>query len=186
MPGQTQDAYVFIPSGTDETMTKLEALQASHDVRYATKVLSGAYGSVAFIEADADEHVLTTLESKLTNVRNAVNPGTSVGVAIAIGPRAPTRWSEKKMIGAYVRIRAQRGWAQTVFNTLNNADEFKDSDQYGSALSVGDWDVLIEVDADSLAEVGALIERINREDGVVSTDSAIVLNPPTPPNPLAA
>ena len=186
MPGQTQDAYVFIPSGTDETMTKLEDLRTSHDVRYATRVLSGAYGSVAFIEADADEQVLTTLESKLTNVRNAVNPGTSVGVAIATGPRAPTRWSEKAPVGAYVRIRTQPGWAHTVFDALNGDDAFKDSDQYGSALIVGDWDVLIEVDANTLAEVGTLIERINREPGVLSTDSAIVINPPNPPDPFAA
>jgi hypothetical protein len=186
MPGPKQDAYVFIPSGTDDTLMKLDALHDSFDVRYATRVLSGAFGSVAFIEVEADENVLTTLESKLTKVRNAVNPGTSVGVAIATGPRAPTRWSDKKPVGAYVRIRTQPGRAHAVFDALNGASEFKGSEQYGSALIVGDWDVLIEVDADSLAEVGALIERINREDGVLSTDSAIVINPPTPPDPHAA
>ncbi len=41
---------------------------------------------------------------------------------------------------------------------------------------VGDWDVLVEVDADDLDALGAMIEDINGVDGIVSTDSAIVLN----------
>ena len=179
MSSETQDAYVFVPSGSDETMTKLKDLWSQGYVRYATRVLSGGFGAVAFLEAEAGAEALETLRSKLTAVRNKVNPGTSVGVAFAVGPRAPTRWSDKKAVGAYVRIRAERGMARAVFDQLN--DRFGDSDQYGSALVVGDWDVLLEVDADTFDDLGPMIEAINGVDGIVSTDSALVLNDATEP-----
>ncbi|MGZ6312453.1 MAG: hypothetical protein ACXWO7_03240, partial [Candidatus Limnocylindrales bacterium] len=91
---EMQDAYVFVPSGSHETMDKLKYLWWKGDIRYAARVLSGAYGSVAFVEATPDD--LGELREKLTRVRDAVNPGTSVGVALKVGRQSPTRWSTKK------------------------------------------------------------------------------------------
>ena len=64
----------------------------------------------------------------------------------------------------------------TVFDRLN---DFQGDDQFGSAVVAGDWDILVEVDADSLEALGAQIVRINGTAGVLSTDSAIVLNDTT-------
>jgi hypothetical protein len=178
MAGETRDAYVFVPSGTEDTLGKLKKLWGADGVRYATRVLSGAFGSVAFLEAPLyngdDVATLGDLRTKLTAVRNEVNPGTSVGIAYQTGIKAPTRWSDKKPIGAYVRIRTQAGVAGEVFAALNTM--FDGNDQYGSALVIGDFDVLVEVDADTLDELGTMILAINGTAGVVSTDSAIVLN----------
>jgi hypothetical protein len=181
MPGQTLDAYVFVPSGSEDTMDKLKALWDAHQVRYATRVLSGAFGAVAFVEAEANEDdelaTLHDLKGKLTAVRNAVNPGTSVGVAITTGTRAPTRWSDKLPVGAYTRIRTAPGRARAVFDQLN--DDFQGNDQFGSALVAGDFDLLVEVDAETLEDLGPMIEQINGVTGIVWTDSAIVLNDTT-------
>lgn len=184
MQGETLDAYVFVPSGSEDTMDKLKRLWADGDVRYANRVLSGAYGAVAFIEVavrgEDDVATLGDLKAKLTAVRNQVNPGTSVGVAIKVGTRAPSRWSKKAPVGAYTRIRTERGKAREVFEALNA--RFAGNDQYGSALVAGDFDVFIEVDADTVDELGPMIEEINGVGGIISTDSAIVLNDPYEPD----
>jgi hypothetical protein len=183
MQGETLDAYVFVPSGSEGTMDKLKDLWTGGYVRYANRVLSGAYGAVAFIEAsgrgEGDLAALDDLKAKLTAVRNQVNPGTSVGVAITVGTRAPSRWSDKAPVGAYTRIRTEHGMARAVFDVLN--DMFAGNDQYGSALVAGDFDVLIEVDADDFDALGAMIEAINGVGGIISTDSALVINDRTEP-----
>jgi hypothetical protein len=181
MSNETLDAYVFVPSGSEATMDKLKTLWGAGRVRYAARVLSGEFGSVAFVEVATEGRdqlaSLTDLREKLTVIRDAVNPGTSVGLAVVKGPKAPTRWSEKRPIGAYVRIRTEPGQAMTVFGRLN--DDFQGDDQFGSAVVAGDWDILVEVDADSLEALGDQIVRINGTAGVLSTDSAIVLNDTT-------
>ena len=98
-----QDAYVFVPSGSEDTMDKLRGLWREKVVRYAIRVLSGGFGAVAFLEAPKGDDGLVELRGKITRVRDEVNPGTSVGIALRIGPYAPTRWSRKLKIGAYVR-----------------------------------------------------------------------------------
>lgn len=176
MSDKTLDAYVFVPSGSQETMNKLYDLWTAHQIRYATRVLSGEFGSVAFVEVETEGkdplEWLAELERKLTAVRDQVNPGTSVGVALKQGPRAPTRWSEKLPFGAYVRIRTAPGKAQEVFDRL---DHDFGGDQFGSAMVAGDWDIMVEVDAESLEVLSDRIVNINAVPNVLSTDSALVL-----------
>jgi DNA-binding Lrp family transcriptional regulator len=167
-----QDAYVFVPSGSEDTMEKLKDLWSGGQVRYATRVLSGGFGAVAFVEAALGDDGLTELREKLTRIRDAVNPGTSVGVALKIGPRAPTRWSQKLKVGAYVRIRTEHGRAGDVFDAVEHLPGY-----YGSALVLGDWDVMLELGANSFEEMKRLLlEQVNPIAGVEWTDSAIVLN----------
>ncbi|OGN85685.1 MAG: hypothetical protein A2X23_13675 [Chloroflexi bacterium GWC2_73_18] len=169
-----QDAYVFVPSGSSKTLDDLKALWKEGIVRYATRVLSGAFGAVAFVEAPIGDEALYELRDKLTAVRDRVNPGTSVGLALQIGPMAPSRWSEKKKVGAYVRIRAQNGMALAVFDAVNSLPA---GVYFGSALVLGDWDVLLELGADSLEEMKRqLIEQVHPIPGVLWTDSAVVIN----------
>jgi len=173
-----QDAYVFVPSGSEDTMAKLKDLWRGGQVRYATRVLSGGLGAVAFLEAANGDDGLADLREKLTAVRDAVNPGTSVGVALKVGPRAPTRWSAKLKIGAYVRIRTEHGQAGDVFDAVERLPGY-----YGSALVLGDWDILLELGANSFEEMkGLLLEQVNPIPGVVWTDSAIVLNDVSEPS----
>ena len=180
MSDHTLDAYVFVPSGSDATMEKLYQLWRDGQIRYATKVLSGEFGSVAFVEVETDGvdslAALAELERKLTAIRDQVNPGTSVGVALIKGPKAPTRWSEKLPFGAYVRIRTAPGKAREVFDELDT--KFR-SEQFGLAMVAGDFDILVEVDAGSLKDLSDLIVSINGVPGILSTDSAFVLNDTT-------
>ncbi|MGZ3588526.1 MAG: hypothetical protein ACXVAE_05610 [Candidatus Limnocylindrales bacterium] len=175
---EMQDAYVFVPSGSHETMDKLKYLWWKGDIRYAARVLSGAYGSVAFVEATPDD--LGELREKLTRVRDAVNPGTSVGVALKVGRQSPTRWSTKKPVGAYVRIRARAGLAGAVFDAVETMP--LGVNYYGAALILGDWDVLLELGADTFAEMKDVLLGLVGSRGVLSgdlvesTDSAIVIS----------
>jgi hypothetical protein len=175
---EMQDAYVFVPSGSHETMGKLKNLWKAGRIRYATRVLSGAYGSVAFVEAPPGD--LVELRERLTQVRDAVNPGTSVGVALKTGRQSPTRWSTKKEVGAYVRIRARAGMAGAVFDAIETMPI--GVNYYGAALILGDWDVLLELGADSFEEMKEVLLSLVGSGGVlssdlvVSTDSAIVIS----------
>ena len=175
-----QDAYVFVPSGSEDTMDKLKGLWREKVVRYAIRVLSGGFGAMAFLEAPKGDDGLVELRGKITRVRDEVNPGTSVGIALRIGPYAPTRWSRKLKIGAYVRIRARHGQAGEVFAAVEKLTGY-----YGSALVLGDWDVMLELGADSFEEMKPLLgEQLQRIEGVQWTDSAIVLNDADePPGP---
>jgi hypothetical protein len=167
-----QDAYVFVPSGSEETISKLKGLWREHVIRYAIRVLSGGFGAVAFLEAENGDDGLIDLRRKITRVRDEVNPGTSVGISLSTGPMAPTRWSRKLKIGAYVRIRAHHGHAGEVFDAVKDLKGY-----YGSALVLGDWDVMLELGADSFDGMkGLLGDQLQRIDGVQWTDSAIVLN----------
>ena len=143
-------------------------------------VLSGGFGAVAFLEAPKGDDGLVELRGKITRVRDEVNPGTSVGIALRIGPYAPTRWSRKLKIGAYVRIRARHGQAGEVFAAVEKLTGY-----YGSALVLGDWDVMLELGADSFEEMKPLLgEQLQQIEGVQWTDSAIVLNDADePPGP---
>jgi len=181
MPSEDEllDAYVFVPSGSEDTMAKLKELWSDGYVRYATRVLSGAYGSVAFVEASS----LVDLRDRLTKVRNAVNPGTSVGIALRVGDRvgvlSPTRWSTKKAVGAYVRIRATAGMAGEVFDLV---EKLPSGTYFRSTLVLGDWDVLLELGADTFGEMKEVLYGLVGPGGVVPselvlwTDSAIVLS----------
>ena len=173
------DVYMFISNGNADTMKKLRDAWRRGQIRYATSTLSGDWGAVAFLEADDGLAGFDTLASNILAVRDAVNPGTSTGHAIKIGTRAPTRWSDKKAIGAYIRIWANGGQARAVFDELNR--RWDGNDQFGSALIVGGWDILIEVDADTREEVNAWVEEINGVAGVARTETSLVRNPPTEP-----
>ncbi len=175
-----QDAYVFVSSGSRAAIDALRDLWAKGAVRYVARPLSGAYGAIVFLDApvpqDDDDplDVLRILRDRIAAVRDAANPGASVGVALTTGPRAPTRWSEKRPVGAYVRIRAEAGRAREVFDAVN---ELPAETYAGSALVIGDWDVLLEIGAGTLEELkDALLGRVTTIPGIAWSDTAIVIN----------
>ncbi len=174
------DVYMFISNGNAATWEKLKDSWRRREIRYATRTLSGDWGAVAFLEADEGLAGFDVLASNIMAVRDAVNPGTSTGHAVAIGTRAPTRWSDKKAIGAYIRIWTKGGLRRAVFDELNR--RWDGNDQFGSALIVGGWDVLIEVDADTREEVNAWVEEIISVAGIVKHETSLVRNPATEPS----
>ena len=169
------DVYMFISNGSSDAMKKLRDSWRRGEIRYATSTLSGGWGAVAFLEADDGLAGFDTLASNIQAVRDAVNPGTSTGHAIKIGTRAPTRWSDKKAFGAYIRIWTLPGQRRAVFDELNR--RWDGGDQFGSALIHGDWDILIEVDADTREELKAWVEEVISVEGVTWHEEVFVRNP---------
>jgi hypothetical protein len=175
----TQDAYVFVDSGSRKALDGLDALWKEGTIRYAVRLLSGAYGSLAFLEVPVGEDGLLELRERISLIRDRVNPGVSVGVAYAVGRMAPSRWSEKPPIGAYIRIRAEAGAAFGVFDAIN---ALSDEDFYmGSALVMGDWDILLEIGAPTLRGLKEALGRIVPTPGILSTETALVLTERTEP-----
>lgn len=175
----TQDAYVFVDSGSRKALDALDALWRDGTIRYAVRLLSGAYGSLAFLEVPVGEDGLVELRERISAIRDRVNPGVSVGVAYAVGRMAPSRWSEKPPIGAYIRIRAEAGAAFAVFEAIN---ALSDEDFYlGSALVMGDWDILLEIGSATFAGLKDALARIVPTPGVLSTETALVLSERTEP-----
>ncbi len=176
-----QDAYVFVSSGGRAALKALEGLWAEGDLRYVARLLSGSFGALAFVEVPPGGDGLRELRRRIARVRDLVNPGVSVGVALAPGPRAPSRWSTKYPVGAYVRIRAQAGQAESVFAAVNGLYDPDRSDEpqfySGSALVVGDWDVLLELGAPSVDELKAgLRGLVANTPGIAWSDTALVIN----------
>jgi DNA-binding Lrp family transcriptional regulator len=170
----TQDAYVFVDSGSQKAIDALDALWRDGTIRYAVRLVSGGYGAVAFLEVALGDEGLRDLRERISAIRDRVNPGVSVGLAAAIGPRAPSRWSTKPPVGAYVRIRAEAGAAMDVFRAVN---ELHPGRYMGSALVIGDWDVLLEIGAQSLEELKAtLIDEVVPIPGVLWTDTCVALS----------
>ncbi|MGH2462070.1 MAG: hypothetical protein ACRDFZ_00415 [Candidatus Limnocylindria bacterium] len=170
---ETLDAYVFVGSGNESAFTKLKGLKGDI-VRYATPLLSGSYGALAFVEV-SDPDGLAELEQKLWRIRDAVNPpSTDTAIKIAQGARAPTRWSDKPPIAAFVRIRVEAGRARDVLDATAGFRNY-----WGSAIVAGSFDILLELGGQSYRELtGALLEELHTVSGITWTDTAFALNRP--------
>lgn len=175
-PEHKLDAYVFIGSGDTNAFERLKELGREDGgiVRYATPLLSGSYGALAFVEVD-DPDDLAELERKLGLIRDRVNPPpTDTGIKLKPGAQAPTRWSPKPPIAAFVRVRVERGQADAVLSALNGIAHY-----WGSAIVAGSFDILLELAGESLTELQeTLLTRLHEYEGIVSTDTAFALNKP--------
>ncbi len=91
---------------------------------------------------------------------------------IAFGQRAIRRtrlWAKF----AYVRIRAQARQAMAVLEAINDRSV---QGYNGSAIVLGDFDLLVEVGADDEAQLYERLLNVNAVSGIVSTDTAFVLD----------
>lgn len=169
-----QDAYVFVASGSGATLAALDSMWRDGTIRFVARLLSGKFGALAFLEAPPGDEGLSILRDRLSAVEDQVGPGSSVGLsAYTITPMAPTHWLPKSRFLAYVRIRAESGQVDAVAAKLREALGEVDG---AAALVIGDWDLLAEVGATSLAALKERVKRINSISGTAWTDTAIVLN----------
>ncbi len=169
-----QDAYLFIEEVSSETLLALSSMQG---VRRVTRLLSGKYAAVAFLEADG----IQALSMVITNVRDAL-------VAAGAGPadeaipirfaessddqpkRIPSRWV-KLDVCALIRVRARQGQAGQVLDGASALPGFG-----GGAIVAGSFDVLLEFSWDTLDEAKqVLIEHVATMPGVRWMDIALSL-----------
>lgn len=168
------DAYVFIGNGRTEAFQRLGALEPG-TVRYATPLLSGAYGHLAFVEVEGRDN-LGELERKLGLVRDAVNPPeTDTSIKVKEGYlAAPTRWSDKGAVAAFVRIRVAPQKADAVLDAIAGLPHY-----WGSAIVAGSYDILLELSGASLSELNrVLLDEMHVLTDIVSTDTSFALNRP--------
>jgi len=124
------------------------------------------------------------LDEKIRKVKEAANPSSSTATSLAVTINGPTRWSEKKEWAAFLRINTPNGRA--VFDALDpdrpgapvGRENF-----YGLALCEGDWQVFLEIGADTSAGLDPLIERVRalpNVDVIVSKKKGHKNKPPKP------
>ena len=128
------------------------------------------------------------LRAKLNNVERKANPSFSTATAIKFGTNAPSRWSEKQRYAAHVRITATNGMAEAVFDALDARGPsplFRQGHGYnGHALCEGDWNVLLELGADSGDELTSLVGRLGQVPNIASmivTTTIMEKRQPQPP-----
>jgi hypothetical protein len=128
---------------------------------------------IVFVEVDKDEKDAgRKLDEKIKKVTDKANPSFATAKSTAVGTAAPTRWSEKKPWGVFLRITATRGHKRALFDSLypdTNGGMVPADNYYGHALCDGDWDVLLELGAESKRALVPLVEMVQGMNGVGST-----------------
>ena len=175
------DGYVFLRS--KNPWPDICALWQSYEVRYPGRLIREKEDDdriAVFLEGDDD----AALKKRMDNVISKANPSYSAAKATAVTINGPTHWSEKKQWGAYVRIKAAN--PRAVFASLDptkkgapiSMDNF-----HGLALCEGDWQVFLEIGADSLRDLGPLAARVEAMPGVTSMIVSKLKNHRQKPNP---
>lgn len=175
---QWLDGYVFIRS--KKSWLKLCQDWQTDSYRYVGRLEPGGpdadriavFCEVLRSEKDAGQR----LKDRMDKAVSRANPTSSSATATLIGTNGPTRWSEKKKWGAYLRITTQAGQARSVFDRLEPGSReapFQLGEYYGHALCDGGWNVLLELGADSPQALDGLIARALVVPGV-DADSTIV------------
>jgi hypothetical protein len=175
LPQETslQDAYLFIEEASSETLLALESMDG---VRRVTRLLSGKYVAVAFLEADGIE----ALSTVITNVRDALVAAgagpTDEAIPLRFAgssadqPKIPSRWM-KLDVCALVRVRARQGQAGEVLDGAHAVPGFG-----GGAIVAGTFDVLLEFSWSSMNEAKqTLLGQVATLQGVRWMDVAISL-----------
>lgn len=174
------EAYYFASDAGQETRTKLLDLLAHDVIRTFVALLSGPYGYLVFLEQEIGEAgfdaAFLELKVKIDALRDTVNPPTgSAAIPVQGSLSWPTRWSVKPKYGAFVRTRTEAGQAPAVLEAIQNL-EFP---SWGAAIVAGDFDILLEVDDDSLEVLAdELLGQIQTISGVEWTETAFALNTP--------
>jgi len=182
------DGYVFLHSRASWLEVCKLWQDKSSGVRFAAKNYSGPDEIVVFVEEARGPNDHENLRAKLKKVESKANPSSSTATAIMFGTNAPSRWSEKQRYAAHVRIKATDGMAEAVFDALDPRGPnplFRQGQGYnGHALCEGDWNVLLELGADSGDELTSLVDRLDRVpniDWTIVTSTIMEKRQPQPP-----
>jgi hypothetical protein len=134
------------------------------------------------------------LNKKLEDVEKAANPSSTKAGATRVAITAPSRWSDKMRYCAHVRIIAMPGMKAAVFDELDprgaNAPIRHGHGLNGMAECDGDWDVLVELGADSQDELNRLVDivlnqpNVDRRQTLVTT-TLMEKHQPQPPKVCA-
>jgi hypothetical protein len=174
---QYLDGYVFIRS--KKSWLALCRDWQADSYRYVARLEAAGPDAdriAVFCEALRSDDAAQLLKDRMAKAVSRANPTSSSGTAVLIGTNGPTRWSEKKTWGAYLRITTETGQARAVFDRLQPGSKdapFGEGEYYGHALCDGDWNVLLELGADSPQALDSLVSRALAVRGVNSTATIV-------------
>jgi hypothetical protein len=176
------DAYVFI-SGADRAAIS-ELRKANDDrLRFITP-LTGPYDGFVAIEGAGLRDVQDAI---LDRIRGAGLRDTDTSIAVRVPPpvdedtlragggHIPTalrRWFVPRRVEAYVRIRARRGHARTIYDNISNVDGY-----LGHALVAGRCDLIVGLGGEEFQTVAdEVLTQVHEMDGVASTVTSFAIN----------
>jgi len=179
------DGYVFYAKRS----SWLNVCQLWHDgvIRFAVKNLTGPDVIVAFVGEKPGHDAGTKRDHKLEQAEQAANPTFSSAKSTLITVNAPSRWSQKQPFAAHLRIKAEAQMERAVYDAFDPTGPnppFRQGQGYnGHALCKGKWDVLVELGANSPAELDALVNVARTIPNIKSMIVTTAAMPPTPPDP---
>lgn len=181
------DGYVFYKSRT--SWKKVCQLWQDGTVRYAVKNLSGPDEIIAFIGELPGPNAHAKRAEKMDKAEKAANPTFSSATSTLITVSAPSRWSPKRPFAAHLRIKADPGTEQALYDEFNPDDPghifTREQGYNGHALCHGKWDVLVELGADSPQDLDALVAIARNAPHVKSMIVTTAAMPPSQPDPPA-
>jgi hypothetical protein len=173
-PYPWDDGYVFLHG--KKSWKGVCGLWADDHVRYAGRLEPDDGPDpdrvIVFVEVYKDEpDAGQKLKDKISEVLKHANPTSSTATSTTVGTYGPTRWSEKLPWGAFLRVTAAEGQSRSVFQSLypqKDGGQIPDAAYYGHALCDGDWQVLLELGAQSKRDLDPLIAQASSVRGVAS------------------
>jgi hypothetical protein len=169
------DGYVFLHGG--KAWKAVCEMWSKEEIRYMGRLERDDGDDpdriIVFVEVYKDEKdAEAKLNAKIKAVTDKANPSFSTAKSDKIGISGPTRWSKKKPWGAFLRLKAERGQKTSLFQSLYPAKDggmVPTEAYYGHASCTGDWDVFLELGAESKKELTPLIELVQGMNGVESS-----------------
>jgi hypothetical protein len=158
-------------------------------IRFAAKNLTGPDAIVAFIGEDQGPNADANRRGKMQQAQNAANPSFTSATSTLLTTSAPSRWSQKQAYAAHVRINADAGMEQTIYDAFDQAGPrpvLRQGQGYnGHALCAGDWDVLVELGADTPQALDVLVAVVRNVPNIASMIVTTMQMPATLPPPPA-
>ena len=120
----------------------------------------------------------------MSKAERAANPSFSSAKSTLITVNAPSRWSPKRPYAAHLRIKADPGTEQAVYNEFDPDDPghifTREQGYNGHALCHGSWDVLVELGANAPQDLDALVAIASNAPHVKSVIVTTAAMPPQP------
>ena len=164
------DGYVFYAKRS----SWVRVCQAWHKgvIRFAARNLPGDGLStdaiVAFVGEDNTPGAEGRRRAKMQQAQDAANPSFKSATSTLLTTNAPSRWSQKPPYAAHLRIKATPNNAQSVYDAFGKL--FPNGGLNGHALCEGDWDVLVELGANSPHALAPLIATARSQPNIAHVD----------------
>jgi hypothetical protein len=163
---ETNDMYVFARD-TDPDLVRNAPKDPNGVVRYLAQI-TGDYSSLAVVETDGLEIQRVASDLFAPPTTQLADPDTSKPIRFGAAIVKRSLWLAES---AFMRIGVRGGMATQVLEAANDVDGYS-----ASAIVLGNYDVLLELGADTRRELYERILAATRIDGVAWSRTHVVLD----------